>query len=171
MHKKSFHGFQTPIVIWENSLFNSERWLGSLFDTERKYFLNDTEFIFGAQFDTLFTSVVLAVRLITEGRKCPCPKTWMEHIPVRFPEETLVWLLPRFLSHPLPCLSSSPNPRPDLVLEGSWRDIGGASAAAALVSWAARAGGAPWLAVPMASCAPWPAASRAARTGISWPNW
>lgn len=32
-------------------------------------------------------------RLITEGRKCPCPKTWVEHIPVRFPEETLCRLL------------------------------------------------------------------------------
>lgn len=45
------------MVIWENSLFDPERWLGSLFDTEKKSFPNNTDFIFGAQFETLFTSV------------------------------------------------------------------------------------------------------------------
>lgn len=63
--------------------------------------------------------LVLAVRLITEGRKCPCPKTWMEHIPVQFPEETLGRLFSRSISHPLLCHSSPPNP------SSAWRQLAG----------------------------------------------
>jgi hypothetical protein len=67
-------------------------------------------------------------------------------------------------------VSSSLNPRPDLVLEGCWQDIREAPAAAALAAWPARAGGDPWLPMPMASCAPWLAVSRVAQPGIYWPN-
>ena len=163
MHKKRFHGIQSPIPLTPKDD------LVPYLTLKENLSLNDNLFLCPIWHCPLL--LVLAVRLITEGRKCPCPKTWMEHFPALFPEETLGRLFSLSLSHPFPCFSSSPNPRPDLVLEGCWRDIREAPAAAALAAWPARAGGAPWLAVPIASCASWPAASRAAQSGISWPNW